>query len=474
VLTTTTDRYLVPDESVGQWITTDAGAFRIATHTGGTTPTVTVDAGLLAPSQPPSAGPAMFGRPLTPLHQRPGSWQARVGVVPLTADDTYRYVVFDLLSVTADHRLDEAWVGVSAADAEPYVDDELPAAVPNGGRPGNESSVAAVTVGARYRGRPVFSLPPPVGDVPEVVTQEPTGRQVGVDLDAVALLAGALPTTARAALDRCSSEDILAITSVTAQGDVRMRRADGSFQTVGFANPTDAASVRAVLESPHPELLPSRYLLFLLGHSDRPEELFDRTGGTLQPANALADTLAPRPGRQFYRVRLADAAGAVGEGGAILPVVVRVPSTAPGPTPTRHTTSSSAGAIDLELKVDPDPDAAWVLLFTRIADWDQPSPDAAAARVVRMPNRRDLYPDNGIRLRLGDGSMLAPVAKSLADADVAIDGDGRLNVPISQSLPTGGGTGKARQVQCWCLSLSRDGIPSRTLGPFTVLAAGAP
>ena len=64
-------------------------------------------------------------------------------MIPLGRGDTYRYVIFDAVAVDATKRSQSVWVGVSAADAESYVADELPPAVPNGGRAGNESSIAA-------------------------------------------------------------------------------------------------------------------------------------------------------------------------------------------------------------------------------------------------------------------------------------------------------------------------------------------
>lgn len=468
-----TDRWLTANECAGQWVTTGDETFRIVSHTGGSTPQIVVAASALNPSHPPLTGPTVFGRPLAPDHQRPSSWDARVAVVPLTAADTYRYVIFDLLNLDAVSRTDSAWVGVAAADAEPYVDDELPLSVPNGGRPGNESSIAAVTATARHRGRPTFSMPPPLADVPVLVTDEPTGRQVTVALDASALLGGAVATSAVVALDRCPADAILATASVNAAEDVVLRRADETEQAVAFPNVDDETAVRAALSSDHPERMATRYLLYLLGHFDRPDELFDRTGGELQSASALSDVLAPKPGRYFYRVRLADSSGAVSVGGAILPVVVRVPSTAPMPVPLRFAASISAGSLSVKVGLDSDPDLAWALLFYRVASWDTPPPDPARAQLIRVPNRRDLYPEAGVRLRLADGSMLTPTVKAVDDADVASDGQGRLTIPIRAVLPADV-VGQPRQVQYWCYGLSRDGLPSRPLGPYTLAAGAAP
>ena len=50
---------------------------------------------------------------------------------------------------------------------------------------------------------------------------------------------------------------------------------------------------------------------------------------------------------------------------------------------------------------------------------------------MRIPNRRDLYPAGGIRLRLDDGTLLAPVAKTLADPDVTTQPDGALRATLT-------------------------------------------
>jgi hypothetical protein len=458
-----TNRWLFPDECAGQWLNSGGWSFKIQSHSGGFTPQLTLAASVVNPAAAPVLGSAVFGRPLSPQHHRPSSWTARVDVVPLGSADTYRYLIFDAVDVDEGHRTHSIWVGVSAADSESYMPDELPAIVPNGGRAGNESSIAAIAVHARYRGRPTFSVPPPLGEIPEVVTDEPTGRQVRVALDGPTLLGGALPATANVALDRCPADAILAITTIDGGGNVLMRRADATTQVVVFPNPSDEAVVVAALQSNHPERIPSRYLLFLLGHFDRPAELLRRTGDELTRFDALSDAIDPKPGRYFYRVRLGDAAGAVSEGGAILPAVVRVPSTAPAPTPRRVAAQAAAAVLALTVDVDPDPELRWLLLFTYLAAWDDGLPEPGRAQLLRMPNRRDLYPTNGIRLRVADGTLLTPVAKLLADPDVTVEPDGsrRLTVHAPLAVPPAG----PAVVQYWCYALSRDGIPSRPLGP---------
>jgi hypothetical protein len=470
VLGFTSPRALVANASAGQWLRTGSQSFRIISHTAGLTPEVTVAASLVNPALAPLAGPAVFGRPLTADHQRPATWDARVAVVPLTDTDSYSYVFYDLLSVSVAARTDEAWVGVSAADGEPYVPDELAAAQPNGGRPGNESSIAAVTANARYRGRPTFAIPPPLGDVPEIVTDEPTGRSLSVAFDGSALLSGAIAAAASVALERCPLDAILAITSSSA-GMVVLRRADGTLQTVSFPNPADETAVLAGLASDNPERLASRYMLYLAGQFDQPAEIFLRTDGVLHIAGGLTDQTPPKPGRYFYRVRMADASGAISIGGAILPMVVRVPSTMPMPTPTRRNATLVGGALSVEIALEPDVELAWALLFYRVGDYAAAPPDPAAAQLLRTPNRRDLYPNAGVRLRLADGTLLAPVAASVASAPA--NAQGLLDLSLTAALPVAA-PGQLRQVQYWCYSLSRDGVPSRPLGPYTLTMGASP
>jgi hypothetical protein len=136
-----TNRTLTDGECVGQWLSSNGYPFRIDSLTGGPPVVVHVEAARANPAVAPVVGPAFFGRPLSSDHQRPASWEARAAVIPLTAASSYRYVFYDLLNLSPDNPRESIWVGVSAADSQDYVPDELPAAVMNGGRPGNESSI---------------------------------------------------------------------------------------------------------------------------------------------------------------------------------------------------------------------------------------------------------------------------------------------------------------------------------------------
>lgn len=456
------DVALAVDECVGQWITSGGYPFRIVHHEAGTTPQIIVEPARARPSAIPVPGPVVFGRPLRLEHQRPAGWGNRVAVIPLTADENYPHVFYDVLTLDPAHARDRLWVGVSAADSQSYVGDEL-ATGPNAPRPGNESSIAACAVSAHYQGQPTFSVPPPLGDVPELVTEEPTGRQVLVPLDLAALLGGALPAGSPVVLERCSSDDIISRVSVNGGGNIVLADPDGTTQTITFPNPDDEAAVLATLNSIDPQRLANRYLLYLLVNAAHPEAFFQRVSGQTDPVGIVSDRLAPKPGRFFYRVRAADALGHVSDGGAILPVAVRVPSTAKAATPQRQSLSADDTGATLSVAVPADPDTTHVLLFASITQPGATPQSQADAELLRIPNRRDLYPQDGLRLRLANGALHVPlVAKDLSDPDVTIDAAGRRIVSLSARAIS------RSWVVLWSYGLTRDGFPSFPCGPFGI------
>jgi hypothetical protein len=454
-----TDRFLHRNECAGEWIT--AGyPFRITSHPLGKAVVLRVERALAQPSATPQPGPTLLARRLRAWHQRPGFWEARVQIVPLTGDVNYRYVFYNVLRLSPGHPVDTVWVGVTAADAQSYVPDELPAIVRNGGRAGNESSIASCSVQARYLGRPQFAPPVPRPDVPELVTEEPDAREVLVTLELPLFLPRLLPAGSPVALDRCDDGGILGIAKVNAEGEVTLRLRDGMRAVVPFDNPDDLLAVVQVLESEHPERLASRYLFHLAAAHPRREELFTRVSGGIDTFGLVADRLPPQAGRYLYRVRPADALGRVAADGALLPVVIRVPSTAPPPVPERLDLTADAAGAHLTVRAPGDPAVTHLLLCRLVTPPGAAVPPAAGAEVLRIPNRRDLYPAEGLRLRAPDGTLLAPVAKSLGDADVVVDAAGRRTAILTVAAA-------ARSwVQLWCFALTRDGIPSSMAGPF--------
>jgi hypothetical protein len=456
----TGNRNLSADECAGQWITCGGYPFLIITHGAGATTTILVEPAQADPSRTPTSGPVVFGRPLQPAHQRPSSWDQRVAIYPLTANANYRHVFYDLLTLNPGHPRDTIWVGVSAADAQNYIPDELTSGA-NSNRPGNESSIAACTVSARYQGQPVFDVPPPLGDVPEQVTEEPTGRQVLVSLDLTALLGGALPAGALVALERCSADDVISRLRLNG-GTVVLNEPDGTATLINLPNPNDQAAVIAALQSSDPQRLANRYALYALNQATDPEGFFSRIGARTVAVGPTDDRLPPKPGRFFYRVRAADVLGHVSAGGATLPVVVRVPSTAGAATPRQLALTASPTGVSLKITVPADQNTTYVLLFVSITPPGTTPGSNLGSELLRIPNRRDLYPHDGLRLRLPDGTLLPPtIAKNLSDPDVVVDASG------SRVLTLVAPTASRSWLSLWCYGLTRDGFPSPVCGPVS-------
>jgi hypothetical protein len=460
-LTVTTDLPLVAGELIGQWITANNYPFLIVQNGAGTSTTIVVAPSNLQPALAPAPGTAVFGRPLAPQHQRPSGWDLRVAVVPLSAADSYQYVFYDVLSLSATHPRDAIWVGVSAADAQSYVADERTSGA-NANRPGNESAIATCTVAARYRGQPVFSVPPPLGAIPEIITDEPAGRQVLATLDLGALLGGALPPGAPVAVERMSADDITSALSVSGS-NVILTNPDGSQQTIVFANPGDEATVLATLQSANPQRLDDRYLIYILGTSTDPTAFFTRISSDIDAVGLFTDRIPPKEGRYFYFVRAVDALGHVSAGGAILPVCVRVPSVALGTRPVGQKQSATATSVSLTVAIPADDLTTTALLFVRLDPPGTDPPAQGEAELLRVPNRRDLYPHDGLRLLLSDGTLLTPaLVKSLSDPDVTVTGDGSRVATLTAAATSG------QWATMWCYSLTLDGMPSHPSGPFSM------
>jgi hypothetical protein len=472
-----TDRVLRQNECAGQWITSNDHPFLIDTNTAGSNISIDVEPSLLKDGPVPVVGPASFGRSLAPEHLRPAAWDSRVAVIPIGAADTYQHILFDVLHPSDTLPVDTMWVGVSAADNQPYVPDEIPATAPNGGRPGNEGGMAICTVSARYTGRPpAYARPDPLGDVPEIRTEEPTGRQVIVFLDLPAILndtaSGALQVGEPVVLDRCAVDTLLTITSVS-NGTIAMRRNDGSTQTVTFPNPADQQHALDVLGGNRRTSLETRYFLYLTTQFDHRSEIFTRINSRIESFGVVEDLLAPKPQRCFYQVRRGDHAGHIAATGTILPCVVRVPSAAPAKSPEKvrakyhppilpfdpgHGPGFPPGSLEIELRAVGDPEIAQLLVFSELTPLPN-KPVLGDGELLRVPNRPDLYP-NGIRMRAPNGTLLSPVITSLADK-VAGD-DGWKHAIVEIPVATSG------WLRFWCAALTADGIPSPPIGPFTI------
>jgi len=466
----TLDRPLAQDAMAGRWIALPDYPFRIASHGAGQSIVLRLERSALDPQRLPAPAPFTFRPTLDGSEQRPPAWAERSAVVAIAAADSYRHVFRDRLQLDAQHPRARVWVGVSAADDQAYVDDALPAGAPNGGRPGNESAIAASDAAARFLGRPQLVVPPPLPAVPEVVVDEPAGDGVLVRVDLPALLASvAIPAGHRVQLDRISLDDVVGRMSVNANGTIGAKLPGGASSSYTLANPADQAGLVAQVRSGEPARVENRFLMdFVLRFAGALEPVWLQALPAPVAFGVLTDALAPKAGRWVHRIRIADQAGHLSAGAAIVPRVVRVPSLR-SPSPPRLTAADAADGASLrvEARVRDAFDVAWVLVFASVEDAAVAANGNLrdAAQLLRLPNARDRYPDDGLRLRLADATLLSPAAVLEAAAG-AVE-------PPDRVLSTTLAPGPDRRVALWAVTMTRDGITSRCAGPL-VATTGPP
>ena len=464
------DRPLPTDAMRGRYLSLADYPFRVAGHTAGDAIVLSVEPSAIDPTRVPSPAAFEFRPVLDGSEQRPPAWAERSAIVPITDADSYRHVFRDRLTVDADHRRVRVWAGVSAADDQDYVDDALDATAPNGGRPGNESAIAAAAATARHLGRPELTVPPPLPDVPELVTVEPAGESVTVGVDLPALLADlTVPAGHRVKLERIGLDRIVGCMGANADDTISATLPDGTVTSYAQPNPGDHAALLAQIRTGTPAQVEGRFLMdFLVRFGAQLEPLWVAVLPDPTDFGLLTDTLPSKAERYVHRIRLADAAGHLSTGAAIPAQIVRVPSLRSPGTPQLQVPSSDTETLAIEARVRDGFDLSWVVLFATDEDGAEPVNDnlRAPAHLLRLPNRRDLYPGEGIRVRVADGMLLAPAAVLDVDAG-AVDATDRI---VSTTLAAG----HDRRVALWTVAMTRDGITSRLAGPVVALTGPPP
>ena len=400
---------------------------------------------------------------------RPAEWDKRSNVIPITSSENYQYIFRDELTINASHARVRVWVGVSTADDQSYIPDEIPAAEPNGGRPGNESSIAAVVAEARYFGRPDFTPPPPLADVPEQVTDEPRAESISFRLNLPSLLpAVSVPAGHRILLERFAVSDLIALIGVNSADLITFQIPNGALITYTLANPTDHATFVSQIRTAEPGRIANRFIMdALIRHLTHMEKLWQRVEGVDQ-FTTVTDTVPTNPEQFIHRVRIVDQAGHISEQGAIVPQLLRVASTRTPTAPRFHVDSSLDDHLSVEVSVRNAFDNQWVILFTLVTNIFAPLDERTLekAQLLRLPNRRDLYPNHGIRLRLPDGQLIQPAATG----DIQ---SGSLEIP-NRMVSIDLNPGFDKRVAVWAVTMTKDGIASNFAGPQVVITGATP
>ncbi len=460
------------DELTGLFIETgEVGgrAFRVASNDAGATVELRLLKSPADEDAVPAAGRFTLAPGLDGSELRPAAWEERLAVLPITAEESYRFVVHDRLALSAETPRARIWMGVSAADSESYVADELPAGAPNGDRPGNESSIVAAVAEARYRGRPAFSPPPPLADVPETVLPEADGESLLFELDIQALLPQLQsPAGRRFMVERLSVADLASRLSATAGDQISVRLFDRSSSVYELPNSQDQAAFLAAIRSGRPAQIANKFLMdAVIRLPTELDPLWQKPDGTegVEPV-AVTRAVPNKAERYLYRLRLVDAAGHSSVETALVPRVFRVPSRRVPGVPELRSVSPAGDRVEVELTTEDSFDLAGALIFSIEGDAAQGLDGSRQKpRLIRVPGRPDLYPQNGIRLRLDSGEYVAPqfLDRSLASADA-----GRLT--FEHELVTG----FFKRVVVWAVAVTRDGVPSWVAGPQVVVTPESP
>ena len=459
------DRNVVADASAGL-VFTAGYPFHLRAHGAGRTIQVTVVARVAHPDGTfprPAIGEAYFPVRLTPDATRAAAWDARVEVVTIEPDrDVFEAnPIFDLLDLSPTHPRDEVMVGVSAADAEPYVDDPL---APAATRPGNEGAIAVVPVPARYRGRPIVAVPPALAPAPAIVTPFPGPRPLSVHLDVTPFLLGSGFTAGQPAMpERVLVDDVVRGYRVDADGRLlarvpEPRAPDDAEREIVIPNPTDRAAVLAAFADGAIDGLADSHAVFLAASHPFGARLFTPVTAAAITLPVFDDALPNRSVRVIYRLRAVDAAGRVSLDGATLQGIVRVPAAASIAAPTRAPARAGDPDRRLRLEVRGGAEVTHVLVFRHVhATRVRPSPVADLLwRPVPAP------PDDvAARVLLPDGTLLAPTLRSLSGPDA--EGD----VPY-RAVFVDESAGDGERVTLWTTAVTRDGWLSPLAGPWTI------
>jgi hypothetical protein len=460
-------RQIAADAARGLYL--DAGSpFFIETHTAGAAVQATVRTRIPLPNgsfRTPEIGPVPLPLRLSSALTRPSGWAERLEVtpgqrfMPITDALTYQFVVRDRLELTETHPRDEIWLGVSAADAEPYVPDTFPNPSP-GPLPGNESSVAMVSCQAATMRYPSYSPPHGLQPVPRIRAPEPVNGEVRFVIDLAPYLDGMGLTSADPIRpERLDAQELLAALAVRNNrlfATVVNRRAPNeSEQEIVLPNPSDQAALIAAIETGDADRVDDRFVTYLAGIHRYADRLFTAATSAPVPFATFTDVVPPGGRRYVYRVKKANAAGRLSRAGAIAKVIVRVPSLMPGPPPRREARQPGDAVETFRLSIPRDDRLQSVLIFQRVLTVTS---ELDRAQMIRLPNRSDVAPGDAVRLRTPDGLVATPTV-----VDVEPAPDPAVMLATVSLTPEPGG-----RAAVWACSLTIDGIPSALAGPWVV------
>lgn len=454
------DRAVPAGAAVGVYVAAPK-AFRVDSHGAGTVITARLSTRVTGPGgtfPAPVTGPVRLPVRVSADQRKPTAWDQRLQVVPLTAATSYQVVLRDRLTLSESQPRDTVWVGVSAADSQPYVADGLP----GGGRPGNESSIVPVRCDGRYYARPgLAEIPPPLGPVPRVRAPEPKGRSVAFDLDLTGFVPGNLFAAGSPVRpERVSAGAVVRACRVDGTGRILarapepVRPGDAEIEMGQDLAPEDRNAIRSALAEFNLGGLADRYLVYLASRHPYRDRLFEIATPDTVPFKAFPQELPGAGERWLYRLRRGNAAGRLSPGAQMAAVVVRVPSPAPGAPPERLPVRDIDPPGVMRIRVPGD------AVLTQMAIFMTPPPAEQGllreAELLRAPDTTD---PGRLRVRTAEGTLQESFTVDLNDPDLMVDTDGsRILVLQAREEP----------YIVHAVTITEDGVPSLLAGPWTL------
>jgi hypothetical protein len=417
-------------------------AYRITGHPAGTAVTLTLAASPVDAGRAPTPAPVTVNR-TTQAELDPEYWDHRelvVARIPASGDVVEPYEVVlpaSWVAVSDTISRQRAAYGVTSADHEPYIPDRR-AAEPSP-RVGNESTVGAAEVVARYFGRPTLAIAD-LADVPVLTFRRQAGDASRGSFRPADYAPPGATLHPRMIVERIDAPAVLSRLVVDA-GAISTRASDGVLHAWALS----AADADAIRSGKAAGLVPDRFLAHAAARLDGLEDLAEQVA-VADPAATVTDTLPNRPSRWLYRLRAIDAGGRPSTNGQVLAVVVEVPSPARAAPPRLTGFDVSAGTATVTLDCEHVVGDPYVFVSA------DSSLATAKASLATIRNRDDLAPMARLVVRDETGRVLPAVAVTPGG-----DGLGTATVPVP---PDG------MVAHVWALSVSPDGVPSRLVGPL--------
>lgn len=438
----TFDRPVASDEFAGVTVVLGA-AYEIIGHDAGTAATLRLAANPEESSRAPTPAPFTLNR-TTSAELDSEYWDERVEIVtrtPAGADTVEAYEVVlpaTWIATSAAVPRQRVAFGIAAADAESYIPDRR-LAVESAPRAGNESTVAAAEVTARYFGRPTLVVTD-LADVQAITLARQAGDSVhGTFQPADSVPAGAA-LGSRMLLERLPAAAALRRLRVEPAA-ISLISADGAAHTWALST-ADAEAIRNGYAAGQ---VPDRFAAHAAARLDGLDGDSERLG-IVEPSAAFEDTLPNRPARWLYRLRAIDDASHPSEEAQVLGLVLHVPSAARAVAPVLKRVSVAAGSATVTLDCKNVVGAPYVFLAT------DASLGTATATLATIRNRDDLAPIDRLVVRDAAGRVLPAIAAAPGTGD---------EVTATGPVPPGGPV-----LHAWALAVSPDGVPSRLVGPL--------